>query len=889
MPTEIGWIVHLDPSGAATTPRVELDLNSGPLNIDQKGIDWGDAAITGYMADQQMWGSNLVSFRVPNRIVRIPLFIGAEGDDFQDGIGNGTTTFSSATANFSVLDLNEPILETDGGGFIPAGTTIISITSPTQVVLSHSVGSGSPIKFLLPNRAETGRAKLQQKVALMQREGGWLMRQRQSGDPMYADVVNATLTMPDVWLETGGVQPDVMLTLECLPDFYGDWIDLDAITVSAEPGHYDQILLQTIGGVQGVAQIKGDHPGRCKITISDASSNQLGLLWGFRSQHLQTQPITSNPWTASTSYPNGSLVVPASANGLYYKATQVGTGVSGSTQPTWPTHTGSVTDGTVTWTLQGTNLEVTPSNALVINAQDMVLLSGSGVVTDSTGASGEVVQTNFVQTFNTPMLSLELAADGGTPLTHEGVYEVWVRAKTTSTLPPNLQLVWGQGSIASPTRNDPIGIPRDGQWYLLDLGQIRLIHPSFGNLQWFGQLQVQQPDRGYIDRPIQIDQFIFLPLDESAGQLAYNPLPTPSAQIWAFDDFRENTTTSEVALTGKQAPYVWDTGTNAPAISGAAVAKWQGHGSSNDFHLFGEIDSQPVPYTYRTADSDDVSNLYNGGRVCTIGSAIEGAIVTAQLSPALFTNPPQTDRSIAPGQDPYLFCIGIVLRYVDVNNFIGVGFNNSGVDASGREIWQLIIWKVGGSGTRLLFGTTASSGTQENASITNIINGLSSPPDGVGSALPSNPTQVSARVSTGGVLQVLLNDTLVVTLSDPDLVQGSSLGSGTCGIYAYNGSSDISPMYVQDFLVQELNSDAVVYSGSSVVLSTEGMLQLATGMSPISNVIGDLPRIPPSGLEGRPCELLIRPTQGDLQITQDTALSGFTTQVSFRPTWLFRP
>lgn len=159
----MSYTVILDPSAVATGRR-ELDLNSGPIRVAQAGIDWGDAAITAFMADQQRYGSAPVEFRIPNRMVTIPLGLGMDDSDSE----------------------------------------------------------------------ETVRSQLQQKVALLQREGGWLLRQTGSGPAMYADVVNATLHLPDVWGDGGGVEPDVVLTLECLPDFYGDEIALNTITATGE-------------------------------------------------------------------------------------------------------------------------------------------------------------------------------------------------------------------------------------------------------------------------------------------------------------------------------------------------------------------------------------------------------------------------------------------------------------------------------------------------------------------------------------------------------------------------------------------------------------------------------------------------------------------------------
>lgn len=63
---------------------------------------------------------------------------------------------------------------------------------------------------------------------------------------------------------------------------------------------------------------------------------------------------SASAWGASTSYTVGDKVIPvASPNGFYYQATVGGT--SGSSEPSWPTAIGgTVADGGVTWTCEGT-------------------------------------------------------------------------------------------------------------------------------------------------------------------------------------------------------------------------------------------------------------------------------------------------------------------------------------------------------------------------------------------------------------------------------------------------------------------------------------------------------------------------------------------------------
>lgn len=212
--------------------RAPLDLNNGSILVDQKGIDWGDSAVTPYEADFKV-GSASVSSRAPNRIVHIPLLLGGDG-------------------------------------------------------LSQE---------------ETVRSQLQEKVGLIQAEGGCVLRQRGSGQAMYADIVSATLTLPDVYGETGDVEPDVVLTLECLPDFYGDEIALDNIsTVSYE---IDAVLMQ--GGE--VAVIQGDSDARVRIQLTSHLLDHQALVWGVRSRFYDPSSLAALFYEAETMTPVGAAAI----------------------------------------------------------------------------------------------------------------------------------------------------------------------------------------------------------------------------------------------------------------------------------------------------------------------------------------------------------------------------------------------------------------------------------------------------------------------------------------------------------------------------------------------------------------------------------------------------
>jgi hypothetical protein len=74
-----------------------------------------------------------------------------------DGVGDGTTSFVSATINWIKSDIGKTI---EGLG-IPSGTTIVSITSSTTAVLSNAVPISANVPFrVLGNTPDTPAAVL---------------------------------------------------------------------------------------------------------------------------------------------------------------------------------------------------------------------------------------------------------------------------------------------------------------------------------------------------------------------------------------------------------------------------------------------------------------------------------------------------------------------------------------------------------------------------------------------------------------------------------------------------------------------------------------------------------------------------------------------------------
>lgn len=139
----------------------------------------------------------------------------------------------------------------------------------------------------------TARSMLQAKASLWQDQGGWIKRVTRAGGTVYADVPTAGLKLGGGWMQAHrDADPDGSMTIETLPDWYGDEVELDAMTGR---GEIVQVLQQ--GGRDAV--IEGGFPrgNRCRIVVTDTSGTaQCGMIAAFRSRYY------SSATTAQLSY-----------------------------------------------------------------------------------------------------------------------------------------------------------------------------------------------------------------------------------------------------------------------------------------------------------------------------------------------------------------------------------------------------------------------------------------------------------------------------------------------------------------------------------------------------------------------------------------------------------
>jgi hypothetical protein len=225
-------------------------------------------------------------------------------------------------------------------------------------------------------------------------------------------------------------------TMQALQD-----VDLDAVlTITALPDWYaDEASLITTTGMGEIAVVvktAGDIPGRVRIRIlNDTDAVQNTLIWAFRSRFYD----------------------PASTAQIGYEA-ELLTIVSPAISATSTTAYG------------GAQVQLDPLH----------LNSNPGLGPDP------------YDPYWQPLIETTMPGVGD--MTHLGTYRV--RARVTSWRPHSsaspsvlIRLVWGAGDLSYATANPAAAINTYDNFYLLDLGEIRIDRAPIGTHQWRGRIE----------------------------------------------------------------------------------------------------------------------------------------------------------------------------------------------------------------------------------------------------------------------------------------------------------------------------------------------------------------------------------------------------------------
>jgi hypothetical protein len=458
----------------------------------------------------------------------------------------------------------------------------------------------------------------------------------------------------------------------------------------------------------------------------------------------------------------------------------------------------------------------------------------------ASGASSIMVEHTTVGKGWTPVLSTSTSAG---PMTHTGTYRVFARVVSGSGgADCAMRLVWDVGDMTNPAENRPWNFPKPAGSYFFnaDLGEIRIDAIQAGTHRWIGHIQARALNEGAAS--VGIRDVWFVPVDDGFGRLSAASGNTTTLTAFSVrDDFNQTSGT----LTGKTLQ-----------VGGT----WGGAGDTDDFTI-----NTTLHNAQRTAvsDTDHATGRYAlAGSTNQANSAVYVLFAHSASTPAIS---------------------GVLLRYIDVNNWLmgriapyaagAVPVGDPGhVDSLAFEVWK----RKAGTLTKI---SSITSGTTLGGTAWSI----------------QLACDASGRYKLSAGPGQALDDLLVG--QDSDLATGGTLASGRQGFYDASVNATANTRYYDFFGAWMPDPDAVVFANQSAQLTSAGMVReiaLSGSFGPVSRVVGDLPRVPPAGLEGRPVEVFVKASRGNFDTLPDCVVNNIvaddiSARLFYRPSWLFVP
>lgn len=492
------------------------------------------------------------------------------------------------------------------------------------------------------------------------------------------------------------------------------------------------------------------------------------------------------------------------------------------------------------WGVRSRNYSTAGTAALAYEARFMTPISPAASAANAGAAGGfEVKLADDIPPNWTAILSTDLPAGGGA-LTHIGSYRVWARvrivpdpANPTFVNPMRVRLAWDVGDLMNPVENSPVSLPLDTDWWLADLGEIRIAKAPIGTHRWQGVIQAYGSYDG-----LAVNKVWLQPLDEAAGRISV----TPGANV---------------GLVGYSARDGWNVDSTAVVVGTTLTTggNWTfSHGDTDDFTFDG------TNFRIKRGTTADTAARF---------IYASGPTMTMTAEQVDFFSPGMPGGAGTPGNvQSYL-----MFRRVDASNYgyASVGHFEDGVTPRMRLTIGAVV-----AGTNIPLGVTeipyfegAWWSLRVGVSTNGYIFVWLFPR---GSTLPVDPTALRydpTRFGTGGVL-----------------------ASGKVGIGDQYSGTYSMVRYYDNFLAWVPDNEAVIYNGKSAELRFDGMYRESpsgSAYTQVGTVLGDLFRVPASGLETRKVEVLLKPSFGDFEQGADSILLKLQAQLRYRPCYLFVP
>jgi hypothetical protein len=462
-------------------------------------------------------------------------------------------------------------------------------------------------------------------------------------------------------------------------------------------------------------------------------------------------------------------------------------------------------------------------------AEELQTLDAARKVALSGASGGTVVQHGTISTSWTPIVGGRL---GGTAFpTHMGTNRLRARVYSTSGTLVRARAIWDVGDLTYPTENEAVRLPGSSNFYMLDLGEVRLNPAPVGAHRWDWQIQAAG-DIGNED--FKVDKVWIHNGDEGSAVLTapVSALEPGFVAYSARDEFNQ----SAGAATGKVAV----TGGTYVALSGS---------DTTDFTI-----NSALRVLQRTAVSD--TGLIPGAGPLT---GLSGRAIGLDLN--LAATAVRMDFECSK-EEALGIKQGFMLRLINASNFL------------------LIFYSEG-----VIF--TYKLNSEEFTRIAEV-----SVLDGVGSALAGVSLGVRVVGDTFSIYVGRPGGVIRHVATRRDTILSSTLASGDVYIYDENPSAITANRMYNNLAVWVPPLDAVCFASQKVQLSTEGLHRLDSGgtaYGPVSRVVGDLPRLPAGGLENRPTELFVKVSPSDMQELPDSLIPDVAVKVYAQRSWLTVP
>lgn len=464
------------------------------------------------------------------------------------------------------------------------------------------------------------------------------------------------------------------------------------------------------------------------------------------------------------------------------------------------------------------------------------LPQGPGVLRALTGASGGTVVQGTVTTSYQSFLSF--ASSGTVYPQHVGSYRVWARVLdhggTVGVTTPtqgniSLALQWGEGDLRRFNTNDAVTPPVAGtaSFSHIDLGQVHLSKAAQGSQRWEGRILAKGTDTAS-PQAVSIDCIYLFPTDEGYGEARAVQQFEQVTTFTARDEFNQ----SAGALAGKTLP-----------VGGT----WSGADDADDWAINTTDDTAE-----RTAVSDT-----GAGRFGLAGTATPTAVLV------------QTDlmlSALAAGTTR----LGVIARYVSTSSALAAYVAATTANQPGRGDFVLV-----------LFGFSTSFS-------------LTAP---VAFAVGSWYT-VRLLVDTGGRAFAWFfprggsSGGALVKGQTAALATGGANASGNFGIYDFASGAGARTRSYDNFFSAAPTTDAAVFASQSLEIRHDRVIREdSTGAiwTPVSKFEGDYLTIPPSAMEDRTTEIIIKASRNDPDTMADSAIDDISARLTVTPRYLNLP